>query len=425
MNMRPTSWIPCSLLLCLALRGWSQEPLPDSARFIDGSTFAAELAGIEEKAVKLLASGKERAVSLEDLLDWGRPAEIRKGTYLLLADGGVIAGDVTSITAEQATITSSRRPGLWKPSQVSRKDIVAVVYQSSANPAARERRDYELLKDSDSQNRLLLIDGDSLRGSLLDSSPSEEEGASPVLRFLIPGGKEPLKIPQDRVVAAVLGGKRLAAVVEPTGFWLGMADGSLIRAAQLTSAGEIVSISLTNGTTLEAAAMDTDVEPPESFWSRVSFLQPLSQRVVYLSDLKTIGFKHVPLLDRQQDYARDRCVTNSLLRASGRRFVKGIGMPATSRLAYDIPDGAKRFEAEIAVDDDAGRAGSVVFRVFLESSSGSWKSTFESKIVRGGDAPQSVRVELGDARRLALVADMADHGDQRDWADWLNARFVK
>jgi hypothetical protein len=157
----------------------------------------------------------------------------------------------------------------------------------------------------------------------------------------------------------------------------------------------------------------------------VAFLQPLSPRVTYLSDVQTIGFKHVPLLDWQQDYANDRSVTRSRLRASGRAFVKGIGMPATSRLAYDIPEGAKQFEAEIAIDDDAGRSGSIVFRVFLEASGQPWKPAFESKILRGGDGLQNVRVELGDARRLALVADMADHGDQRDWADWLNARFVK
>jgi hypothetical protein len=176
---------------------------------------------------------------------------------------------------------------------------------------------------------------------------------------------------------------------------------------------------------LQASAADNDLEPPESFWSRVACLQPLAQRVIYLSDLKTIGFKHVPLFDWQQKYANDRSVTHSLLRAGGRRYIKGIGMPATSRLAYEIPAGAQRFEAEIAVDDEAGGAGSVILRVFLEASGESWKPAFESKVMRGGDPLQSVRVELGDARRLALVVEMSDHGDQRDWADWLNARFVK
>lgn len=414
----------CCLLLSLCLYGWAQEPMPSIARMIDGNKFPAALAGIGASEVRFLSANKEQIVPLDDLLDWGQPAEVRKSSYLLLVDGGVLAGEVMSITADHVLIRSARRPGLWKPSRVLRKEVAAIVYQSSAHPAEREQADDKLLRETDLQDRLLLLDGDSLRGSLLDTATSEEEGMSPLVRFLIPGGKEPLRIPQDRVVAAVLG-KRATSAIESAGFWLGLADGSVIHAVGVSPADEIVSIVLASGTTLEAAAVDADVEPPESFWSRVTFLQPYPQRVTYLSDLKTIGFKHVPLLGWEQDYANDRSVSRSRLRADGRSFVKGIGMPATSRLAYEIPEGAKRFEAEIAIDDDAGRAASVIFRVFLESTGGSWKPAFESKTLRGGDDRQSVRIELGDARRLALVADMADQGDQRDWADWLNGRFVK
>jgi hypothetical protein len=273
---------------------------------------------------------------------------------------------------------------------------------------------------------LLLADGDSLSGALLDASAGDDaEGMLPTLRFLPPGAKEPLKIAQQRVIAAVLAGRGTPPRADADRFWLGMADGSLVLASDIAATDDAVSITLAGGAALQAAAADNDLEPPESFWSRVTFLQPLSQRITYLADLKTIGFKHVPLLDWQHEYANDRSITHSQLRAGGRLFIKGIGMPATSRLAYEIPAGATRFEAEIAVDDDAGRAGSVLFRVFLEASGESWQPAFESKVIRGGDPLQSVQVELGEARRLALVVEMADHGDQRDWADWLNARFVK
>lgn len=313
--------------------------------------------------------------------------------------------------------------GLWKPSQISRKGIKAIVYQSSASPFERERFDDELLSATDSQDRLLLVDGDSLSGSLLDAVTADE-GTPPMLRFLLAGGKESLQIATDRIAAIVFANKT-ARPYAASGFWLSMADGSLLRAEGIRQNDETISLALPGGSMLDAAAVDANVEPPETFWSRVTFLQPLSPRVTYLSDLSTIGFKHVPLLDWQQEYVNDRSLTHSALRASGQMFVKGIGMPATSRLAYDIPDGARRFEAEIAIDDDAGGAGSVIFRVFLESPGQSWKPVFESKTLRGGDAPQRVRIELGEARRLALVLDMADHGDQCDYANWLNARFVK
>lgn len=418
--------LSCCLALSFCLPAWCQETASAVTRLLNGNKFSATLSRIDGVRAVFSAAEKERSVALEDLLVWGQPSELRKGSYLLLADGGVIAGEVTAITSDHVQLASARRPGLWKSSRLPRKEIKAMVFQSSASLPDRERFDFTLLSATDAQDRLLLASGDSLSGSLLDAAPPDEaEGAAPTLRFLLPGAKEPLAIGQERVVAAVFGGRAAAQAAPAAGFWLAMADGSLVLASGIEATADAVDIRLANGATLTAAAADDDLEPPESFWSRVTLLQPLSQRVDYLSDLKTIGFKHVPLLDWQQDYANDRSAPHAGLRARGERFVKGIGMPATSRLAYEIPDGAKRFEAEIAIDDEAGRAGSVIFRVFLEAADGMWKPAFESKIVRGGDPPQSVRVELGEAGRLALVVDMADHGDQRDWADWLNARFVK
>jgi hypothetical protein len=397
-----------------------------TARLVNDGTFNATLKRVDGDQAVFSTADQEQSVALQDLRIWGRPSEPRKGAYVLLADGGMIVGEVTAIAPDHVQIASARRPGLWKASRLPRQQIKAIVYQSSASPPQRERFDFKLLSAADAQDRLLLVSGDSLRGSLLDAAtPAEGEAATPTLRFLLPGAKEPLAIGQQRIVAAVLGERAAGQALAAGRFWLAMADGSQVLASGIETIDDSVVVTLASGATLAAAAADNDLEPPESFWSRVALVQPLSPRIDYLSDLKTIGFKHVPLLDWQEDYANDRSVTHSRLRAGGERFIKGIGMPATSRLAYEIPAGAKRFEAEIAIDDDAVRGGSVVFRVFLETMNESWKPAFESEIVRGGDLPRDVRVELGAAQRLALVVEMADRGDQRDWADWLNARFVK
>lgn len=422
--MRGKMLLPtCCLALAWCAPVWCQEA---PARLLDGGQFDATLSRLDEGAAVFAAGDRERRVLLKDLLFWGRPSEIRKGSYLLLADGGVVVGDITSVAADHIELTSARRPGLWKASRLPRKEVRAIVYKSSASLPERERFDFRQLSSADTQDRLLLTGGDSLIGTLLDSKAADEpDGAAPALRFLLPGAKEPLTIGQDRIVAAILAGRVASKPAASAGFWLGMADGSLVLTSDIKASDGSVTVALANGASLEAEAVDNDVEPPESFWSRVSLMQPLSPRVSYLSDLKTIGFKHVPLFDWQIDFANDRSVTHSRLRAGGERFVKGVGMPATSRLAYEVPAGASLFEAEIALDDEADLGGSVIFRVFLQSPGESWQPAYESKVVRGGDPPQQVRVELGEARRLALVVDMADHGDQRDWADWLNARFVK
>jgi hypothetical protein len=340
----------------------------------------------------------------------------------LLTDGSVIAGEVTAIDGEQVEFVSTRRPGMWKANRLPRALVRAIVFQASANPLERDKLNAKLLA-AEAEDRLLMASGDSLSGNLIDAAAASEEDRALRFRFSPPGVKQPLTLDQERIVAVTLGGGKASR--NPARFWLGLADGSLLAVADIETKRDDIAVRLPSGTELLAHAVDNDVEPPESFWTRVAFVQAILSRVSYLSDLKTIGFKHVPLLDWPLEFANDRSVAGSRLRAGGTRFIKGIGMPATSRLAYDIPAGAKQFEAEVAIDDAAERAGSVVFRVFLESDEGIWKPAHESKTLRGGDPPQSVEVELGAARRLALVVDMADHGDERDYADWLNARFVK
>ena len=81
---------------------------------------------------------------------------------------------------------------------------------------------------------------------------------------------------------------------------------------------------------------------------------------------------------------------------------------------------AKRFEAELGIDDSAGGQGSVQFRVLVDG-----KEKFASPIVRGGDPPLPISVDIADAQKLELVVDYADRGDVLDHADWLNARLVQ
>jgi hypothetical protein len=79
--------------------------------------------------------------------------------------------------------------------------------------------------------------------------------------------------------------------------------------------------------------------------------------------------------------------------------------------------GVQRFTAWVGVDDTALEAGSCVFAVEVRRA-GAWERVFESKVLRGGDAPAEVDVALLGADRLRLIA--TDAGDDRysDHAAW-------
>jgi len=98
---------------------------------------------------------------------------------------------------------------------------------------------------------------------------------------------------------------------------------------------------------------------------------------------------------------------------------------SASRLTYDLDEHYRRFEAELAIDDETAGQGSIIGRVFTDDGSGKWQLRHESPMIRGGDAPVGVELDLQGAKRISLLIDYADRGDQQDHADWLGARFVK
>ena len=156
---------------------------------------------------------------------------------------------------------------------------------------------------------------------------------------------------------------------------------------------------------LEGKGVALRVTPAEGLtWSvareELVSLQPLGGPVTYLSDLKAADYRHVAYLKLTWPYQRDRNTTGGWLRAGERLYAKGLGLHGAARLTYAVPEGCRRFDTQLALDDSAGNRGSIHFRVFVN---GTLKYT--SPTVRGGTAPIPVSVELDGAKRLDLVVD--------------------
>jgi hypothetical protein len=202
-----------------------------------------------------------------------------------------------------------------------------------------------------------------------------------------------------------------------------MRDGSLVRAAHISVKGDILSLPLLAGGELKTTLSGRD-DPNERFWSEITWLQSSSPRLTWLSDLAPLGYKQIPFLSVERGYGSDRSVLGTRLRVDDAVFPKGIGMPSASRLAYDVA-GYRRFEAAAAIDRAAKLRGSVSFKVLLQSPAGQWQPAYESPILRGGDKPVPISIDLKGASRLALIVDFADRADECDYANWLMARLVR
>lgn len=397
---------------------------PSLVRLNNGESTSMKLSNIGDEKFYFTRENKERTIPLIELFKWGQPVDMKPGPYLLLNDASLLFGAVSNITGEQVLFASTKRPGMWRENRVPREEVRAIVLQSSWLASERETLEDKWLASIEKTDRLLFTDGDSLAGTLLSADRVKNENDdSLVLRFQ-PTGATVVEIPQARVRAILLRVNASAPIPSQNGFWLGLKDGSCFFVQACERVKDEVHLKRNNQYSLIAQAHDADLEPPPTFFDRVVYLQPLTKNVVYLSDQTAIGFKHVPLLGWEGNYRQNRSVTGAGLRIGSTRYLKGIGMPATSRLAFEIPPGAKRFESEVGIDAAAETRGSCVFRVFLETSAGNWQVAKESPVMRGGDAPQTLSVELGTAKRIALVVEMSTRGDVCDWADWLDARIV-
>ncbi|HEY3268105.1 MAG TPA: NPCBM/NEW2 domain-containing protein [Armatimonadota bacterium] len=96
-------------------------------------------------------------------------------------------------------------------------------------------------------------------------------------------------------------------------------------------------------------------------------------------------------------------------------YQHGLGVYAPSEMHIRLNGSARRFTALVGIDS-ARKSGSVVFEVRLDG-----RSVLRTRVLRAGDAPQRIDVDLRGAKRLWLRVDDADDGASGDVANWADA----
>ena len=91
----------------------------------------------------------------------------------------------------------------------------------------------------------------------------------------------------------------------------------------------------------------------------------------------------------------DLGVAGTPISIGGKKFPRGIGTHAESKLRVDLGGKASRFFAQVGVDDSAGSQGSVEFIVF-----GDGKVLWRSGLLVGGKAAMPVNLNVEGVRVL-------------------------
>lgn len=428
-----TTW--ASLVLCGMLAS-EVAGAPPALTWIEGSASGEP----EERSGRLIEVSAEGRLALETRTGtrtlepgayarWGEWHEPREGVVFLLADGGMFRGDEWRLRAERIEFLESVTSP-WGAAEWRRGSVRGFVLHWPDTPASRDVWIERLLRRGRRFDEVWLADGDRLEGSLRIDAESSDDGAESNAmgeRWTMRTSAGDIALERDRVLAVGLRDSLREArprdsrdeavpAAESGGVWLGWRDGSCWRARTIRQEGANLVVTLANGESLRADR--------ELFREELRFVQPLSKPLLYLSDLEPLGFRHVPWIAGEWGWGRDRNVTGGILRAGERAYRKGLGMHSSSRLAYQLSRGYRELQAELAVDASAGRGGSVVFRAYVDRGDGEWELAFSSEVVRGGERPTTMRVNVVDAERVALIIDFADRGDELDRANWLDARLI-
>jgi len=369
----------------------------------DGPASSGQFVAADGPAWKLRFNngGTAREIAASDLVAWGGFVEPNDPLRIILAGGGLIVVDSVKIDKDQLHAQSQVFGAVKLPLEL----IAGVVFRPPFAHSAGDQLLTHIGSSAGQTDRVLLDNGDELTGtiaSLVDATLDLETDA----------GRVDVALPK---VAALIFNPTLVYKSRPSGLraLVGYRDGSRVTAMSLSAIKNVAQVKLAGGVELKST---TDA---------IVALQPLGGRAVYLSDLTPASYRHIPYLQLSWPYQADRSVLGGQLRAGEKLVPKGLGMHSPARITYDLGQSFRRFQAELAIDAEAGRRGSVVFRVFTDDGSGAWQERATSETIRGDQPPVPISVDLIGAKRLSLLVDYADRGDELDHADWLNARLIR
>lgn len=105
------------------------------------------------------------------------------------------------------------------------------------------------------------------------------------------------------------------------------------------------------------------------------------------------------------------------LSLGGIAYRHGIGTLSINELIVDLKGQATRFESMIGIDDAARNGqGSVTYEIWVDN-----RRAFTSPLMKAGDPPQRVSVDLSGARFMELFIDDGGDVSTGDYADWAGA----
>ncbi len=387
---------------------------------VDGPPIPAALAGFDATGELRLQVPDTDAPAwqpiskgVDEMVSWGACPDLRPGdSFLCFGDGTFLAGNW--LEYENGLVH-------WRHPRFGNLDVptnraAGIVSSAPFSVLTRDRLVDQLAKPCADYDRVILANGDALRGRILRGDED---------RIHVSSDFGPVEMPRSRITAVSFreGGFPRSfsdAVI------IGLEDGSRIVLSRRADGRFPVTLdTATQGEPGTAAyhrlkVEDRDSQP--STWEAnvsVRYFQAFTARVAYLSDLPVAEYVHVPYLSYAQPLGLDRTPRGAFLRSEKAVYLKGLGTYSACRVTYRLERKYRRFCSNVAMDDAALGRGDASCRVAVDR-----RTVWHAESMRSPGALAAVDVDVSGADRLDLIVEFGPRADELDYVDWLNARFV-
>lgn len=352
--------------------------------------------------------------TIDDLVCWGTCPDLQPGeNYLSFVDGTLLSGGWQGWENGVLRWRHAQIGNLRVPSE----QLAGLILATPSSALARDRLLDRIAAGNSEYDRVILTNGDELRGRVL-------RGDTSAVRILSDFGS--VDIPAPRIAAVGFRGSGVLRFV-PGAVALGLDDGSRLIVRGPTNGRYPLGIELQQGkvsgtNSLHHIRWAERATQPETwdFMAAVKYLHVFGGRVDYLSDRAPTEYVHVPYLTYPQPLGRDRTPRGAYLRSGGTLYLKGLGTYSACRVTYGLAKQFQRFCAEVVMDDAARGRGDAACRILVDGST-AWRMDS----LRSAMAPAEVNLDVSNAERLDLIVEFGPRADELDYVDWLNARLIR
>ncbi len=349
-------------------------------------------------------------ITWEKLIAWGAATEYRSGVATVLIDGSILVSGPGRIDPNRWTVDAGEHqwlgPSVWTRIECARSSVAGVLFRASSVLDELDRLLEKLLTESHEHDQLYLSNGDVVEGDWVDWTYEKRPS---IVKMQTPSGL--LSIDENQCLAVALA--RRTNQPRPPQCVLGWSDGSLVHVYRIMSDAKGWTFEINGGSArIDSQRID-----------QLCYVRSGRAPVRYLSELTASGYRYVPLFSLEWPYRLNRNVLGYRIRSTQGWYDVGIGLHATCRLAYPVPDKAVRFQTQVALDRSSGNLGSAVLRVYVQKGA-AFHLAATTEVFTAETPPISISIDVQDAQQLALIVDAADGWDIGDRVNLILPCFV-